>query len=274
MSHPIHSVRFISALVATGCGGGLPLLHPAQTLGAGEVRVAAGVSAMMSTGELADVVRSASNQARVTSGGGGPTGRNETYARGALVEASIAPGVAPLVAARVGVGSHVEGGLMYTGRAVRADVRRSFDLSRHWSLSLGVGGTAALAGRQGGEALPNVDLAQLHGWGADVPLLIGYASDAGLYRVWVGGRSGWEHVDIGEVRSVPNAPALGAPTTSLSATRFWAGGLVGIAVGFHHVHVAMEIDISYASITGNYAGTHAEVAGVTLAPASSLWWVF
>jgi hypothetical protein len=172
------------------------------------------------------------------------------------------------------MGSHLEGGLAYTGRAVRADVRRSFDLSRHWSLSLGAGGTAALSGRQAGETLPNVDLGQLHGWGADVPLLVGYTSDGDLYHLWLGGRGGWEHVDISQVRSVPNAPPLGAPPVSLSATRFWGGGLLGLAVGFRHVHVAMEIDISYMSIGGDYAGTQAHVTGVALAPASSLWWDF
>ena len=36
----------------------------------------------------------------------------------------------------------------------------------------------------------------------------------------------------------------------------------------------MEIDVSYASLSGDYNQTHAHVAGVTLAPASALWWRF
>jgi hypothetical protein len=262
-----------SALMLAGCGGGVPLLHPAQTLGPGEVRASAGFSASVAAGGLADALGSATKQAGANPNAGS-LGIDETYAKGALVAASVAPGLAPFVSARVGVGSHVEGGLAYTGRAVRADVRRSFDLSRHWALSVGAGGTAALNGRQAGEALPNVDLGQLHGWGADVPLLAGYMSDGDLYGVWLGARGGWEHVDISQVRSVPNTQAIGAPPVSLSATRFWAGGLLGLAVGFRHVHLAMEIDICYASIAGDYAGTHAQVAGVALAPASSVWWDF
>ncbi|MDP8999856.1 MAG: hypothetical protein M3O46_07070 [Myxococcota bacterium] len=273
MPPSLHSVRFLSALVATGCGGGLPLLHPAQTLDAGDVRLATGLSASASVGELAQAVRAASSETQTSSSGSRPAGRDEAYAKGALVEASVAPGLAPFVAARVGIGNHIEGGLTYTGRAVRADVRRSFELSRHWSLSAGAGGAAALGGSQG-EALPDVALARLHGWGADVPVLVGYASDADLYRVWAGGRAGWEHVDVEEAASGSNASAFGTSPVSLSATRLWGGGLVGLAVGFRHVHLAMEIDFSYASITGTYAGTRAAVAGLTLAPASSVWWVF
>ena len=71
-------------------------------------------------------------------------------------------------------------------------------------------------------------------------------------------------------RSTP----LGTPPISLSATRFWGGGLVGVAVGFRHVHVAMELDASYATVTGEYNDTHARVQGVTLAPAAALWWLF
>jgi hypothetical protein len=163
---------------------------------------------------------------------------------------------------------------MYTGRAVRVDIRRSFDLSRRWSLSIGAGGTAVLYDHPSGETLPNLDLGQLHGWGADVPALIGYASDGDLYRVWVGGRAGLEHVDVSQVRTTPSSAVFGAPPVSLSATRLWAGGLAGLAVGFRHVHVAMEVDIGYASVTGDYAGTHTELGGLTLAPASSLWWAF
>jgi hypothetical protein len=268
------NLRFgASALLLGGCGGGMPLLHPAQTLGPGEVRASAGLSASVATGGLADALDRARGETRANPNAGPPS-IDETYAKGSVVAASVAPGLAPLVGARVGVGSHVEAGLAYTGRAVRADVRRSFDLSRHWSLSLGAGGTAVLNGRQAGEVLPNVDLGQLHGWGADVPLLAGYASDGDLYMVWLGARGGWEHVDVSQVRSVPNAPPLGAQPVSLSATRFWGGGLFGLAVGFRHVHVAMEIDVYLASIAGDYAGTHAQVAGIALAPASSIWWDF
>jgi hypothetical protein len=238
------------------------------------VRVAAGFSANIATAGLSDALHGAQAEAAAVPPAGANAPNDVAYARGALVAAAVGPGIAPYVGARVGVGSQFEGGLSYTGRAMRADLRRSFDLGEHWSLSLGAGGTAALYGHQDAGALPDVDLGQLHGWGADVPVLLGYESDAGLYMVWVGARAGWEHVDVSEVRSEPKDVTLGTPPVGLSATRLWGGGLLGLAVGFRHVHVAMELDAAYTSITGEYNQTHASVSGVSLAPATALWWRF
>jgi hypothetical protein len=191
-----------------------------------------------------------------------------------LVAASAGPGLAPFVAARVGIGSKAEAGIGYTGRAVRLDLRRSFDLQGRWALSVGAAGSAALYGHQDGTELPDVDLGQMHGVGADVPILLGYQSDGDLYMLWLGARGGWEHVDISQVTSEPGATVLGPAPISLSATRWWAGGLVGAAIGFRHLHVAMELDVDYASIAGSYNQTHAQVDGLMLIPATALWWKF
>jgi hypothetical protein len=256
-------------VACAGCGGGLPLLHPARTLPAGEVRAGAGFSGNIATGSLASSLNAARDEAAVQ----GPSS-DATFARGALVAASVATGLAPVAGARVGLGWSSEAGLTYTGRGIRADVRRSFDLTPHWALSAGVGGSAALYGHQDGGGLPDLDLAAVHGWGADVPVLVGYESDGQLYMAWLGARAGWEHVDIGNLSSEPGGQPAGGNPIALSATRFWGGGLFGLAVGFRHVHVAMELDVSYAHIAGDFAQTHASVQGVTLAPATALWWHF
>ncbi len=102
-----------------------------------------------------------------------------------------------------------------------------------------------------------------------MPVLVGYQSDGDLYMLWMGARGGWEHVDVDDLTSEPGSAQLGTPPISLSATRFWAGGLLGVAVGFRHVHVAMELDVSYASVTGDYDQTHAHVAGGHARPGCS-----
>ncbi len=265
------SLVAIAAVLSTGCGGGLPLLHPARTLPIGEVRAFAGFSGNVPVGSMASALRDAESD---PSQGTAAPGQDPTYAKGALVAASVAPGIAPIGGARVGVGWQSEGGLAYTGRALRADLRHAIDLSRYWSLSIGVGGSAALYGHQEGSSLENVSLGQLHGWGADVPVLVGYESDGGLYMFWLGARGGGEHVDISDVTSEPKAVTLGSPPISLSATRFWGGGLVGFAVGFRHLHVAFELDAAYATISGSYNQTQVSVAGLTVAPATALWWQF
>lgn len=253
----------------TGCGGGLPLMHPAQTLAQGDIRAEAGFSANVAMGNFSSAISAAEAD---TGGSGGPPPQpasDATFAKGALVEAAVGPALAPYAGARVGVGQQFEGGLVYTGRAVRADIRRSFDLGPHWALSLGAAGSAVLYGQQNEGAL-----AQLHGWGADVPLLLGFQSDGGLYMLWVGARGGWEHVDISDLTSEPKTVTLGTPPAVLSATHWWGGGVLGFAVGFRHVHVALELDAAYATIDGSYNQTSVQVNGFTLAPAAALWWDF
>ena len=222
------------------------------------------MSASIATGDISSAIRTASDASMA-----GPARPDEAYAKGVLAAASIAPGLAPVVGARVGLGHGMEGGLAYTSRAVRVDARRSFSLTRNWAMSLGAGGTAVIGGKVG-EPVPGLDLGTLHGWGADLPVLVGYASEADLYRLWVGVRGGWEQADL----SVQGASTVGASKAALSATRVWGGGLLGLAVGFRHVHVAMEVDVCYVAVAGDYAGTHARVAGLTWAPASSVWWEF
>jgi hypothetical protein len=264
------AARVVPALALTACAGGAPLLHPAKTLPKGEVRAAAGLSAEAVASNFASALQSARSEAGTASGQ-----PDTTYAKGALVAAAENPGIAPFLAARVGVGYDFEGGLTYTGRGLRIDLRRAFYFGdgKAWAVSLGAGGSAALYGSLQGGNLPGVDLADLKGWGADVPILVGYEATNGLYMVWFGARGGWEHDTIATLTSEPG-PGLESAPIGLSADRVWGGGVVGAATGFRHVHVALEIDASYETLSGSFAGTSATVAGVSIVPATALWWDF
>lgn len=265
-----------AALLAflAGCAGGTPLLHPAQTLPTGDVRAAGGLSGNVVVGSLAEDLRNARALAVADPTLPGAPGSNPSYAKGALVSAAVAPGIAPFVAARVGIGAKSEGGITYTGRNVRIDVRRSLDLSKEWALSGGVALDAALYGRQQGSTLPNVDLSSLRGYGLDVPLLVGYESTAGLYRLWLGARGGWEHDTIEDLTSEPKSPPIATGPIGLSADRAWVGGVLGLAVGFRHVHLALELDASYETVHGRYNDTTVDIHGLALAPAAAVWWTF
>lgn len=272
---PTAAVRALlaSAVLSTGCAGGGPLLHPAKTLAKGDVRVAAGLSGEAVAANYASALQSARNEA--ASAPSQPT--DATYTKGALVAAAVNPGIAPFLAARVGIGHEFEAGLAYTGRSVRVDFRRSFSFGTDdaWALSIGVGGTAALYGSLQGGSLPGVNLSDLKGWGADLPILVGYAATDDLYMVWLGARAGWEHDQIAELTSEPSQGAgLGVVPIGLTADRFWGGPVLGAAVGFRHVHVALEIDAAYETVNGSFGGTSASVSGVSIVPASALWWDF
>jgi hypothetical protein len=267
------SVALAALLGLVGCGGAAPLLHPARTMAAGDMRVASGVSANVAAGSLGEDLRLAKDNAARDPQVPGAPGTNPAYAKGALVAAAIAPGIAPFIGARVGVGSQYEGGLSYTGRAVRADLRRSFEDGK-WALSLGLGLSAALYGRQQGSDLPNVDLASLHGYGFDIPVLVGWESSGGIYKVWGGARGGFERDVIEILTSEPKSVTLGNGPIHLDANRYWGGAVFGVATGFNHVHVALELSAAYQVVSGNYNENRVTVHGLTLAPASALWWSF
>lgn len=270
------ALALLGAVASSGCGGGAPLLHPARTLPKGDVRAAGGVSAHVVPGSLGDDLRRAREIAAGDSSGirsPGPAGQSPEYAKGALVAAAIAPGLAPVVGARVGIGDGFEGGLTYTGRGLRTDLRRSFD-DGAWSLSLGLGASAALYGRQQGTDIPNVDLGSLHGYGLDLPVLAGWESLSGLYKIWFGPRGGFEHVVVETLTSEPKNVTIGTPPIRLDGTRWHAGGTVGLATGFHHVHVAIEAGVAYQVVNGTYNATDVTIRGLTVTPATALWWTF
>jgi hypothetical protein len=256
----------VVALVTTvGCGGGVPLLHPARALGTGEVRAAAGVSGNFVPATLGTEL----NAARAEAGNlMGPPPDDPKYAKGALIAAALGPGLAPYVSARAGIGAQFEAGIIYSGRSARIDARRSWN----WgdvSLSLGAGLSYVFYGDEGASALPYVDLDSIHGFGADLPVLVGWQSSARLFMAWAGVRGGWEHASISALSSVPSA--LTMPEVELTATRFYAGGLAGAAAGFRHVHVALELDASYETVSGMYVSAPVTVSGLALTPAAALW---
>ena len=68
----------LPSLVA--CGGGAPLLHPAKTLGSGDVRAAGGISAHVAAGALGDDLRRAREIAAQDPSAPGAPGSSPDYA--------------------------------------------------------------------------------------------------------------------------------------------------------------------------------------------------
>ncbi|HEU4405914.1 MAG TPA: hypothetical protein VFS43_11660 [Polyangiaceae bacterium] len=251
------------ALIASAslgaCGGSSPLLHPAHVEPEGVVVAGAGVSGQITLGGAEQAVL----DARAASPGGAPAADPRTYRRGAVALASFAPGVAPWVGARVGLGGQNEAGLAYTGRSLRVDARHAFGDER-WAFSAGAGAHGVLRQREDDPGLSGLDLNEVSGYGFDLPLIAGWQSDAGLIRAWGGLRLGYERLG-GRV-------GLGEPDpVSLSAWRAWGGGLVGLAMGFRHVYVALELDAAYHRAEGRLGDERGlELEGLTLAPGGAL----
>ena len=164
--------------------------------------------------------------------------------------AAVAPGVAPWVSARFGLPASNEAGLAYTGRGFRLDARHVFNRNRV-AFSIGAGAT----------------------WLLPVPLNRPIPRRAPLPRRAFGDStspSWW----VGEARRASfrcGAARAAATSTyratypatppgfggSLSANRWYAGGLVGLGLGFRHLHGNLELDASYQDVRGTAMGFRA-----------------
>jgi len=240
---PRHLLAALLALTASGCGGGAPLLHPAQVLGRGDVTVGAGLSGQP---VLLALPQSA--------------GTEEGRAAEALQERAIAPALAPWVSARIGIQGSNEAGLTYSGRGARLDARHAFTLNKNVALSLGLGGDVILAGRP----TPGAEPTTFAGGGFDVPLLLGWQSTGGLYSGWIGPRLGLTWLR-GEASPQGASDALG-----ISAQHVSAGLVAGLRLGFRYVHVGLEIAGDFHHVSGGLGPTDVSFNQFSLTPAGAL----
>jgi hypothetical protein len=244
-----------------GCGGGVPLLHPAHVLPAGRTAFAVGVSDRFLLGDSKHAFEAAMQPAPP----GAPPGKDPRAANGAVVALAEGPRVAPFAAARVGVPGSNEAGLSYSGQAVRGDFRHAFDWGAY-ALSTGLGVTGRF-GHTSADLPPDTDLSGAHGLGLDLPILFGYRSDADLISVWGGVRGSFDHWS-GSVSLDPN------PAFDLNARRWSVGPILGMSLGLPPFWVSAEIELDYANVSGSLErpGTRydAKIDGWSARPAGAL----
>jgi hypothetical protein len=240
------------ACALVGCGGGAPLLHPAHVLAAGDVSMGAGVS----------------GQALVRGTGAASNG---DQSGSVLQSVAVAPGVAPWVAARVGIAGSNEGGLTYSGRSARLDVRHAFDLGRP-TLSIGLGASVVIPDRPGVSS----ERSAVYGGGLDLPILLGVHSRSDLYALWIGPRAGFELLrgNVSETSLLPGTAGPGVSSDKLddvNARHFFVGGLAGVRAGFRHLHVAFEVAASYHAADGTFGALPAtSIRALSITPAGAL----
>ncbi|MEI9940694.1 MAG: hypothetical protein WDO69_26060 [Pseudomonadota bacterium] len=243
----------------SGCGGGVPLLHPAHALPAGHTAFAFGVSDRFVLGDAQHALDNARQPPP-----GAPSGDAQS-ARGALVALVEGPAVAPYAAARIGIPGANEAGLSYSGQALRGDLRHAFEWDKS-ALSAGLGVTGRGFG-QSAYDLPGSDLSGAHGVGVDLPILLGYRTDADLISVWGGLRGSFDHWS-GKVSLDPS------PAFELDANRVALGPIFGMSLGLPPFWVSAELELDYAHVTGSLdrPGTRydAQINGWSARPAGAL----
>ena len=235
----------IAAVALSGCAGGAPLMHPAEVLPPGRVSLGGGVSGQFG---LLDQAKPKSNGDKSAP---------------LLDDFTVAPGVAPWAAGRVGIDYDFEAGLTYTGRAVRVDARHAFSI-KPLTMSLGLGATALLPKRR------ENDSGSAYGGGGDIPLIFGWTSDAELYSIWFGPRVGFELLGGRVLGNQFSEGGSADKFSELSGQHVYMGGLLGMRVGFRHFHVAVELDGSYHIAHGTFGDVEATARDVSLTPSGAL----
>ncbi|MEM9696587.1 MAG: hypothetical protein AAGA56_28860 [Myxococcota bacterium] len=226
---------------ATGCGGAAPLFHAAHPLPKDKMTFGAGFSGSFNV-----------DPPPVEN----PDGTEET-----LLDAATAPGLAPWVGARLGFGHGLDGGLTYTARAIRVDGRYAYEFGEDNAFAVSVGaGFSALLNRLSGSD------ASFGGMGGDVPILVGYQSDADIYAFYLGGRVGAE-----ALRGQEALPA--DEVFVVEARNGWhvqTGGLIGARVGFRHVFGVLEFAADYHWAGAEFEDDEVSVEIMSLRPAGGL----
>lgn len=268
------------ALLLGACGGGAPLLHAAHALPADTITFAAGTSGHFMLGDLASAEHDLDDAAAQPGGATTEAERNR-FAQGALARFAVAPGVAPFVAGRAGLGNHNEAGLTYTARSLRIDGRHAFEWPKV-ALSVGAVAIGALprvgdrpaenaAEPPGQFGLRTAELVSARGYGLELPVLFGYRSSADVVKLWTGLRAGFE-------RDAFDVTVVAAPDhvveSKANATRLWAGGLVGFSVGLAPIEVRVELDAAYERAAGDLVTGEStldvSVEGLSLTPAMAI----
>ena len=267
----IGALGLLPALVA--CGGGMPLLHPAHSLPAGDLSGTVGASGHFLLGGVDDAIETANREGPAFDGEAG-----ERTAKGVAASVLGEPGVAPFLSARAGVTDDVEAGVAYSGRSARLDGRYSLLRERHLALSGGLALELVLAhpsddpenGEPTSPTLRGVDPSGVSGWAVSLPVVVGYRSDAELVQLWAGVRGRYEHAS-GEVLLAIEQN----PSAELSAHAVSAEAILGLAVGLPPIWVAAEVSLGYLNVRGDLepSGANpssARVDGVTVSPAGAL----
>ncbi len=238
----LYALWFAAAVSA--CGGAAPLMHPAHALDAGQVTVGAGFSGQTAVSPLSEGVAKTSEQV--------------------LDDAAFSAGLAPWVGARFGFDGAYEAGLTYTGRTLRLDARRAFDLGLP-TLSVGLGASGVLPKRRDELGI------RVGGGGGDLPILLGFRSRGDVYSIWLGARGGFELLGGRRViESDPGSPTSEELIEDISAWHAQVGGLVGVRVGFRYIFAVFELGAAMHFASGEIGAESADIRQFGLSPAGAL----
>jgi hypothetical protein len=228
----------LAAIVGSlgACAPASPLLSGASTTPTDRVDLGVGAAARVPLGEL--------------------TGAASTDSESALLVADAPGGVVPVAVARVGPNESWDAGIVVAGLWSRIDLRAALPLDPASSVSpeivFGIGPSVGLVRGDGAEGTR---------LGVELPVLLTIDASSVL-ELWVGPRVSVEHV-FGRV-------PVASTNMDASALVVRAGGIVGLAVGFRHLHALVELTASWERWDAEVGAEEVGRSGVALGPAFAI----
>ncbi|HTN90491.1 MAG TPA: hypothetical protein VL242_42755 [Sorangium sp.] len=240
---------------ACGCAPALSTFQPAHVADKGHVQAELGLDVSVPTGAIASVVDAGVVLANIAESRELTEGERLTLfeAGGAL---ALNP---PTVTPHIGVGytalDRWELNLRYTGSAFRLGTRyQLLKRDKHGvDLTAGAGVGRYVIDLPIGSILGLVELEDFTRWQIDLPIQIGTAGT--WYRVWGGPRLMLTTFDTALVVDLP--ASTGYPgereLASFSGTGLYVGGQAGVALGYKHVFLGLELTLAEIFSSGELA---------------------
>jgi hypothetical protein len=251
----------VCVLLGTGAGAGcapsLATLQPAHVAPKGHLQVAAAMELGVPTGTVARVVDTGRSLADMDPTEIDSAEQEQLFEAGVTVAASP-PAFGPHFALGYTVVDRFELGVRYAGEGWRVGARyqilKRTEAPLDMVLGLGVAHSAKQIPVE--DIIPVLKVDDFSRWTVDVPLLVGTSND--WFRVWGGPKVVLSRFDVAmRLELGAAAPKL----ATFEGKGLYVGGVGGVALGYRHVFVALELALMWLSGSATMTATDLMIAG-------------
>jgi len=256
--------------VSSGCAATMPLLAEPRLIREGEVRFQAGAAAATPIAGDGDAIRAGRDRLAAPEVVGDDRPTTELVLPAVAAGFAARPGVAPVTRATMALSRQVEANLHFSGRDAHAGGRyllweaRSADAGAA-TFSVGLDGHALLQGRST-DSYINATSETVRGFGAAVPMILGWQSDAGLLIAYFGAIVGYERITA---KILTQQPDNTFTSRGMTLGRLHVTGTLGVGVGFRRVRVIVELGVRRDGIAAELGEVSRNVDIWSLTPAFS-----
>lgn len=273
----------LAAIWLTGCATTLSTLQTARPVDRGHVQATVGTGYYIPVGKVFELLGTA---VPIAQRGAEAARKGEPFAfsedeQQTLLTTGVALAVMPPssgfeVSLRAGVVDNLDLGLRYSSNALRLDAKyrlaHKIDEEKRWDIAIGAGVSKYLFKSPIFDVLEFVQVKDFSRWDVEVPVY--FSAELGEVLMLYGAPKyvySRTHLDQTLVR-VSDSGTIGGQEVDLPSlvhTHF-AGATAGLALGFRHVHLMLELTGGYTMCSPQLFGEVRRLGGLTLYPAGGL----